>query len=149
VEAVIFVGIQASGKSSFYQARFFDTHLRINLDMLKTRHREQLLLHACIETKQPFVVDNTNPSVEGRARYIELARSCGFHVVGYYFCSQPKAALARNNQRTGKARIPEKGILGTYKRLRVPTMKEGFDELYGVHIDENGCFVVEELPDMQ
>jgi transcriptional regulator with XRE-family HTH domain len=37
VEAIIFVGIQASGKSTFYRERFFDTHLRINLDMLKTR----------------------------------------------------------------------------------------------------------------
>ncbi len=149
MEAVIFVGIQASGKSSFYRARFFDTHLRINLDMLKTRHREQLLLHACIEAKQPFVVDSTNPSVEERARYIELAHSGGFRVVGYYFCSQPKAALARNSQRRGKARIPEKGILGTYKRLRVPTAEEGFDELYRVYIDETGCFVVEEMPGKQ
>jgi predicted kinase len=147
MEAVIFVGIQASGKSSFYRARFFDTHLRVNLDMLKTRHREQLLLHACIEAKQRFVVDNTNPFVEERARYIELARSGGFRVVGYYFNSQPKEALARNEQRTGKARIPEKGILGTYKRLQVPTTEEGFDELYHVRINETGCFVVEERPE--
>jgi predicted kinase len=145
VEAVVFVGIQASGKSSFYRARFFDTHLRVNLDMLKTRHREQLLLRSCIEVKQPFVVDNTNPSIEERARYIELARSGGFRVVGYYFRSQPTEALVRNNQRTGKARIPEKGILGTYKRLYVPTVEEGFDELYHVHIDEKGIFVVEEM----
>ena len=146
MEAVVFVGIQASGKSSFYRARFFDTHLRINLDMLKTRHREQILLHACIEAKQPFVVDNTNPSVEERARYIKLARSGGFRVVGYYFSSHPKEALTWNNQRTGKARIPEKGILGTYKRLCVPTMEEGFDELYHAHIDEMGCFITEEMP---
>ena len=146
MEAVIFVGIQASGKTSFYRARFFDTHLRINLDMLKTRHREQILLHACIEAKQPFVVDNTNPSVEERARYIKLARSGGFRVVGYYFNSQPKEALTRNNRRTGKARISEKGILGTYKRLCVPTAEEGFDELYYVRIDEKGCFVAEERP---
>ena len=66
-------------------------------------------------------------------------------VVGYYFRSQPKEALARNNQRTGKARISEKGILGTYKRLRVPTVEEGFDELYHVHIDEKGCFIVKEM----
>lgn len=145
MEAVVFAGIQASGKSSFYRARFFDTHLRINLDMLKTRHREQLLLRACIEAKQPFVVDNTNPSVEERARYIELARSGGFRVVGYYFRLQPKEALARNNQRTGKARIPEKRILGTYKRLCVPTTEEGFDELYHVCIDAAGCFIVEEV----
>jgi predicted kinase len=147
VEAVIFVGIQASGKSSFYRERFFDTHLRINLDMLKTRHREWILLRACIEAIQPFVVDNTNPSIEERARYIELARSGGFRVVGYYFRLPPKEALTRNARRTGKARIPEKGILGTHKRLRVPRLEEGFDELYYVRIDETGCFVVEEWSD--
>jgi predicted kinase len=35
MEAVIFVGIQGSGKSTFYNERFVDTHIRINLDMLK------------------------------------------------------------------------------------------------------------------
>jgi hypothetical protein len=28
--------------------------------MLKTRHREHHFLQACIEARQPFVVDNTN-----------------------------------------------------------------------------------------
>lgn len=37
VEGIIFVGIQPSGKSTFYHDRFSNTHLRINLDMLKTR----------------------------------------------------------------------------------------------------------------
>ena len=36
MEAVLFVGLQASGKSTFYRERFFRTHVRINLDMLKT-----------------------------------------------------------------------------------------------------------------
>jgi hypothetical protein len=45
VEAVIFVGLQGAGKSSFYRERFFDTHLRLSLDMLRTRHRERLLVH--------------------------------------------------------------------------------------------------------
>jgi predicted kinase len=147
VEVAIFVGIQASGKSSFYRERFFDTHLRINLDMLKSRHREQILLRACIEAKQPFVVDNTNPSIEERARYIEIARTGGFRVVGYYFRSPPKEAQTRNARRTGRDRIPDKGILGTYKRLRVPRPEEGFDELHYVRIDGTGCFVVEEWSD--
>jgi predicted kinase len=147
VEAVIFVGIQATGKSSFYRKRFFDTHVRINLDMLKTRHRERLLVRACIEAKQPFVVDNTNPSVEERARYIEPARSAGFHVTGYYFSSSVGETLARNARRTGKARVPEKGIFGTRKRLQAPNLEEGFDELCYVWIDDAGCFVVEERSD--
>jgi predicted kinase len=149
VEAIIFVGIQASGKSTFYRERFFDTHLRINLDMLKTRYREQLILRACILAKQPFVVDNTNPSVEERARYIRSARAGGFRVVGYYFGSRVREALARNSDREGKERIPEKGILGTYKRLRVPSLEEGFELLNYVRIDEEGRFVVEEWSDAE
>ena len=147
MEAVIFVGIQATGKSSFYRERFFETHLRINLDMLKTRRREQILLRACIEAKQPFVVDNTNPTPEERARYIRPARSNGFRVIGYYFRSQVKETLARNSRRAGKARIPKKGILGTHKRLQAPGLEEGFDLLYHVHIDEAGSFIVEEWRD--
>ncbi|MDQ4064403.1 MAG: ATP-binding protein [Actinomycetota bacterium] len=143
MEAVIFAGIQATGKTSFYRERFFDTHLRINLDMLRTRHREEILVHACIEAKQPFVIDNTNPSTEERARYIRPARRGGFRVIGYYFRSSVKEALARNARRTGKARIPEKGIFGTHQRLRLPDFEEGFDDLYYVHVDEAGRFIVE------
>ena len=51
MEAVILIGIQASGKSSFYKERFFDTHVRINLDMLKTKHRQRVLLDACLAGK--------------------------------------------------------------------------------------------------
>jgi predicted kinase len=51
VDAIIFVGIQATGKSTFFKERFFDTHVRINLDMLKTRHREETLFNACLEAK--------------------------------------------------------------------------------------------------
>ena len=40
MEAIIFIGIQATGKSAFYQQRFADTHIRLNLDMLKTRRRK-------------------------------------------------------------------------------------------------------------
>lgn len=69
MEAVIFVGLQASGKSSFYTERFFSTHVRISLDLLRTRNRERRLLTACLETQQPFVIDNTNPSREERTKY--------------------------------------------------------------------------------
>ena len=85
MEAIIFIGIQAAGKSVFYRDMFSDTHIRINLDMLKTRHREKLLLQACLEMRQPFVIDNTNPTRKDRVRYIPLVQDAGFQVIGYYF----------------------------------------------------------------
>ena len=144
MQAVIFVGIQATGKSSFYQERFFRTHVRINLDMLKTRHREDVLLRACIEAKQPFVVDNTNTTVEGRAKYIRLAKAAGFRIVGYYFQSRIDDAIRRNENRPEAERIPAKGIWGAYRRLQVPSFDEGFDALYSVQIQEPQDFVVRE-----
>jgi predicted kinase len=74
MEAVIFIGIQAAGKSTFYFQRFADTHVRINLDMLRTRRREQILVQACLVAKQSFVVDNTNVTRADRARYVPPAR---------------------------------------------------------------------------
>lgn len=43
MQLIIFIGVQASGKSTFYQQQFYSTHLRLNLDMLKIRHRENQL----------------------------------------------------------------------------------------------------------
>ncbi|MEZ2904007.1 hypothetical protein ACBQ24_15000 [Acinetobacter terrestris] len=42
----IFSGVQASAKSSFYSLNVHHSHLQINLDMLKTRHREKLIFEA-------------------------------------------------------------------------------------------------------
>jgi predicted kinase len=143
MEAVIFVGIQAAGKSTFYQRRFFRTHVRINLDMLRTRRREEMLVRACLEAKQPFVVDNTNPTAKDRAHYIGPARAAGFRVVGYHFQSSVSEALERNASRPERERVPEVGIRGTHSRLEIPSFEEGFDALYYVRIGERGEFEVE------
>ena len=144
MEAIIFIGIQGSGKSSFYGQQFFHTHVRINSDMLKTRHRFQLVLDACLRAGQPFVIDNTNVTKEVRAAFIVQAKAAGFRVVGYYFRSDIASALARNSERVGSARIPDVGVLGTYNKLELPERDEGFDALYYVRIDPTGTFQVEE-----
>lgn len=144
VEAVILIGAQASGKSTFYRERFFRTHVRISLDLLRTRHRESLLLNACLEMKQGFVVDNTNPTFEDRARYLGPAREAGFRAVGYYFQSAVDDCLRRNANRRGEERVPERGVRGTHAKLQLPTWREGFDELHYVSISTDGDFAVSE-----
>jgi len=142
MQAIIFTGIQATGKSTFYKQNFFNTHVHISLDLLRTRNREQIFLQACCQTQQKFVVDNTNPTIEERQRYIKLAHTSKYEVVGYYFESKIKEALERNSTRHGKSLVPEKGILGTYHRLEVPSLAEGFDQLFYVRLTEEGLFEV-------
>lgn len=145
--AVIFIGIQASGKSTFFRDRFFNTHVRINLDMLKTRHREELLFKTCLEAKQSFVVDNTNCTRADRARYIPRARDAGFQAIGYYFQSVLDDCRRRNAQRPPAQLIPERGLFGAHARLEQPSKTEGFDELFYVKIGANGDFEVEDWRD--
>lgn len=147
MEAVIFIGLQGSGKSTFYRERFFATHLRINLDMFKTRNRERSFLQTCIETRQRFVVDNTNPTRAERQVYIEDAKQAGFRIIGYYFQSKVEDCQRRNAQRPLQQQVPLRGILGAAGRLQIPARDEGFDELYYVRIDEVNQFVVEEWED--
>ncbi|WP_419905002.1 AAA family ATPase [Kiloniella sp.] len=146
-ETIVFTGLQACGKSSFYQWKFSNTHLRLNLDMLKTRNREKILLEACLKAKQNFVVDNTNPTKEARAKYISAAKEHGFKVIGYYFQSNIQDCLRRNATREGRQRIPDPGIRGTASKMVVPSYSEGYDELYYVVMDEAEGFKVSEWAD--
>ena len=96
--AVIFIGIPASGKSTFYRERYSD-YVHINLDTLHTRNKENILLDDCFRKGLSFVVDNTNPTVEDRAKYISTAKDKGYHIIGYYFRSSVFESLERNNLR--------------------------------------------------
>ncbi len=147
MQVIIFVGIQGAGKSTFYRDRFSDTHVRINLDMLRTRHRERTLFEACIACDQHVVIDNTNPTAADRARYIEPAKAAGAEIRGYYFSSRVSEAMRRNIERVGAKRVPDKAILGTAGRLELPTLSEGFDALFYVTCTGPGEFSVEDWKD--
>ena len=131
---VLFIGIPGSGKSSFYKEKFFTTHIRVNLDMLRTRKREMRLLEFCMNTSMRLVVDNTNVTREERERYITLGKVFHFRIIGYYFRSDLIECMNRNSQRQGKEKIPERGLRSMFKKMKPPEYSEGFDELYEVQI---------------
>ena len=73
----VLCGVQGSGKTTLYRDRFLATHVHVSMDVLRTRRREAAFLELCLETRQPFVVDNTNPTPAARRRYVEPARQPG------------------------------------------------------------------------
>lgn len=139
-QAVLLMGIPASGKSSFYRERFALTgSVHINLDTLRTRHRERVLLQECLENHRAFVVDNTNTLPEERARYIEPARRAGYEVIGFFFRSTVSECMQRNELRENP--VPRAAIAAMSNRLILPSYGEGFDRLYFVSLD-NGQFCI-------
>jgi len=143
MECIIFTGLQASGKSSFYLENFYKTHIRINLDMLKKRPREDIFLQACVDGNQRVVIDNTNPTDQEREKYIKLFKPKHFKIIGYYFDIELDICLKRNAKREGKENIPERGVKSTFYRMSRPQYGEGYDEIYRVFIENNSVRVEE------
>ena len=49
MKKIIVIGCPGSGKSTFYHQFLAKDFVRVNLDTLKTRHQEKLLIEDCIK----------------------------------------------------------------------------------------------------
>ena len=135
-QAIIFIGIQASGKSTFYYRLLDDgTYTHISLDILHTRNKEKQLLMECLVEGKSFVVDNTNPEISDRAKYIQKAKEYSYNVIGIFFQSIVRDCVRRNEERRNK--VPSTAIASTSNKLQMPSRTEGFDELYFARIVNN------------
>lgn len=137
MEAVIFIGLQGAGKSTFYERRFASTHLRISMDLASTRARERRLIDHCLSAGRAFVIDNTNATIVSREPYLRLASAARFYITGFFFVPDVKASLERNSKRPGKAKVPVPAIYRTNKILQPPAYAEGFDDLFEVRVVED------------
>lgn len=151
MEIIIFVGLQGSGKSTFYQDHFAQTHVLISKDRFphnkNPARRQRQLVVAALQAGKSVVIDNTNATRESRMELIEIGREYGATIIGYFFVVQLKESVARNKQRTGKARVPDVAIFATLKRLVPPTYEEGFEQLYCVYSRDDYVFEVSEIND--
>ena len=132
LELIIFVGLQAAGKSTYYQRELAATHVHVSKDRIAARNRDarqQQMIEEALRSGQSVVVDNTNPTPAVRAPLIETGRRFGARVVAFLFETSVKDAVARNRLREGKARVPDVAIYVTAKKLVPPSFQEGFDEV--------------------
>ena len=130
------IGLQGSGKSTYYRGHFSGTHIHISKDLMTNVRnrdtRQEQLIEAAFADGKSVVIDNTNPTPTVRAPVIALARKHHARVVGYFFEVPVKVAVARNRQREGKARVPDVAIFATAKKMIPPKFEEGFDEIHVV-----------------
>ena len=147
MELIILIGLQASGKSTFYQQRFASNAVHVSKDLLRNNRnrasKQRQLIEEALQAGSSVVVDNTNVTLADRAELIQLGRQHGATIIGYYFAPQISQNLERNRKRTGKARVPDIALFATLKRLVRPSYQEGFDQLFYVRIAEDGTFNVD------
>jgi predicted kinase len=136
-EAVIFVGLPGSGKTTYYIDHFAATHAHVSRDVQQTPERELALFRECLLTGRSLVVDNTNGTRAARARYIREAKAAGFTVLSYFFDTPVRTAIGRNNHRKDKKPIPVPAILRAAKHLEPPTIAEAIDEVRTITAEDS------------
>lgn len=132
-ELIIFVGVPGAGKTTWYRQHYAATHVHVSKDLMtNARNREQRqreLIDAALAAGQSVVVDNTNPTVYDRAPLIAIGKRHAARVVACFFDTPVRTAFARNRGREGKSRVPDAAVFTVAKRLKVPEVSEGFDEV--------------------
>jgi bifunctional polynucleotide phosphatase/kinase len=142
LELILLVGLPASGKSHYVREILEPQgFIRINQDTLKTKAKCQ---KTCIEhmtKKNPIVIDNTNPDIESRKIYIELAKKFGYTV----FCLEFKISrdIAEHNSqyrmlKTFNTDNPIKAIPSLVyniynKKYKAPDLNEGISKIITVN----------------
>jgi predicted kinase len=128
-EAIIFVGLPGSGKTTYFTNHLAATHAHVSRDVQQTPEREAAVFRECLRAGRSLVIDNTNTTRAARAPYIREAKAAGFTLLGYFFNTPVRTANGRNNHRKDKQPIPVPAILRASKRLQPPSLDEGFHQI--------------------
>jgi predicted kinase len=128
-EAVILIGLQGAGKTTYYNQNFAQTHIHISKDVQKNPARENALFSDCLRNGQSVVVDDTNLSRASRSGFVVAAKAAGYRVIACYFDVSVRTAIGRNNHRSDKKPVPVPALLRFAKLLEPPACEEGFDEV--------------------
>jgi predicted kinase len=127
------VGLQGAGKSTWVAAHLAGTHVVVSKDhwpnARRREARQRRLVAELLAERISVVVDNTNPSPVERAPLISLAAAAGVPVRAVFLDVPLDVCQERNDARTGRARVPEVGLLSTVAKLVPPSTAEGFTEV--------------------
>lgn len=145
LEVAILVGLPGAGKSTFYRQRLAATHAHVSKDLLPNakskQSRQDALVREALASRRSVAVDNTNVTPADRAAIIAIARGFDARVVAHYIEATTREAVARNERREGKAKVPKVAIFTCAKRLVPPSLDEGFDAVHVWRAAEDGTFV--------
>ncbi|XP_005990983.1 bifunctional polynucleotide phosphatase/kinase [Latimeria chalumnae] len=137
-EVIVAVGYPASGKSTFFREFLLpEGYEHVNRDTLGTWQKCVSACEAALQRGQRVVIDNTNPEVESRSRYIDCAQKAGVPCRCFRFMASIDQAKHNNRFRemSGKDHVSVNDmVLNSYKsKFVAPSLSEGFSEIVQIH----------------
>lgn len=140
---IIMIGYQASGKSH-YSEKYKQKHGYniINQDTLKTRQKCLKMANKLMLENKCLIIDNTNPSNDGRKEYIDLAKKYGYTVSAVHITTSYELSMHRNHYRllTKNYLIPEIAYRTYKKKFNEPQLSDGYCEILKM-----GCGMINDL----
>ncbi|CAJ0959979.1 unnamed protein product [Ranitomeya imitator] len=142
VEVVVTVGFPAAGKSTFIKENLVPKgYVYANRDTLGTWQKCVAACEEALKNKKSIVIDNTNPDVESRSRYINCAKKAGVPVRCFFFVAPIELAKHNNRFRemTSKGHVSVNDmVMNSYKsKFVAPSLTEGFSEILKINFVPN------------
>ena len=144
-EVIIMVGRPASGKSSYVKQFILPNNYEIiSTDLDKSLQSSLKKMENLLSSKKSIIVDNTNPDMEKRKIYIEMAKKYNYknircinintsHEISYHLNN------VRNIYSNNKIKKINKIVYHIYnKKYQQPALSEGFSKIENVnfYLDE-------------
>lgn len=149
-EMIMMVGIPGSGKSTYVQ-KYISPHNYeiINRDSFKTM---TVCLTECMKhfkSGKSVVIDNTNPTIEAREKFITLAKKynyqCRCFIMDIDFNLAKHNSYYRHYHSDGKINLIPEIVYNKYKKTyEEPNQKEGFESIIKIDFLFDNSFINEE-----
>lgn len=135
-EIVLFVGLPASGKSTFARRHFVPHgYVHVNQDTLKTKEKCFKAASEAVAAGKSVVIDNTNPEPATRAMYMGLAKEKNLPIRCFHFQTPEELTHHLNLYREkvhGVPHVPGVAYNICKKKMVEPSVVEGFGEIIKV-----------------
>ncbi|KAF4085830.1 hypothetical protein AMELA_G00099570 [Ameiurus melas] len=139
-EIIVAVGFPGSGKSTFFQTHIIPKgYVYVNRDTLGSWQHCVSACERALKEGRSVAVDNTNPDLESRKRYVDVSKSAGVPCRCFNFTTSLEQAKHNNRFRemvpsaTKHAPVNDMVFHSYRKKFAAPTLSEGFSEILQIH----------------